>query len=179
MLICLILIDSFYLILDRILVFSFKYVLKPFYPVLQMARTWQTTRKSTGGRAFTRRTIPAPARGDSEGPEDPDDEDDNEDDQDDDPPEERAPYCVYTSFHEEGHFPLLLRDVLNELHNPVAPMYETWHYEDPALGDYYVTRVHIRVDNGPRGMMTVSAHDSSTPIVTYRASVSYAARRAL
>ena len=61
MLICLILIDSFYLILDRILVFSFKYVLKPFYHVLQMARTRQTARKRTGGRAFARRTVPAPA----------------------------------------------------------------------------------------------------------------------
>jgi len=124
-------------------------------------------------------SAPAPAGGDPEGPEDPDNEDDGEDDQDDGPPEERAPYCVYTSFHEEGHFPLLLRDVLNELHNPVAPMYETRHYEDPALGDYYVTRVHIRVDNGPRGKMTVSAHDSSTPMATYRAAVSHAARRAL
>jgi len=292
MLICLILIDSFYLILDHILVFSFKYVLKPSYPVLQMARTRQTACKSIGGRAFARRTVPAPtepvpapapapvpaqpeeeveevpgmdyffdedqegnirevdadgniqpslpsptpahdlgpplayfeaqvpatavvgggqeeapleisvdeapvpppappapaasvpapAGGDPEDPEDPEDpndEGDDEDDQDDDPSKERAPYCVYTSFHEEGHFPLLLRDVLEELHNPVASMYETWHYEDPALGDYYVTRVQIRVDTGPRGMMTVSAHDSSTPMATYRASVSYAARRTL
>ena len=127
---------------------------------------------------------PAPASAggdpeDPEDPEDPDDEDDDEDDQDDGPPEERAPYCIYTSFHKEGHFPLLLRDVLNELHNPVAPMYETWHSEDPALGDYYVTRVHIRVYNGPRGMMTVSAHDSSMPMATYCAAVSHAARRAL
>ena len=61
MLICLILIDSFYLILDRILVISFKYVLKPFYHVLQMARTRQTARKSTRGRAFACRTVPAPA----------------------------------------------------------------------------------------------------------------------
>ena len=124
-------------------------------------------------------SVPAPAGGDPEGPEDPDDEGDDEDDQDDDPPKERTPYCIYTSFHEEGHFPLLLRDVLEELHNPVAPMYKTWHYEDPALGDYYVTRVHIRVDNGPRGMMIVSAHDSSTPMATYHAAVSSAVRRAL
>ena len=58
--ICLILIDSFYLILECILVFSFKYVLKPFYHVLQMARTKKTARKSIGGRAFARRTVPAP-----------------------------------------------------------------------------------------------------------------------
>ena len=50
-------------------------------------------------------SAPAPAGGDPEGPEDPGDEDDDEDDQNDDPPEERARYCVYTSFHEEGHFP--------------------------------------------------------------------------
>jgi len=122
---------------------------------------------------------PAPAGGDPEGPEDPDNEDDDEDDQNDDPPEERGLYCIYTSTHEEGHFPLLLRDTLEELHNPVAPLYKTRHYEDPALGDYFVTRVHIRVDTGPRGMMTVSAHDSSTPMATYRASVSHAAMRAL
>jgi len=58
---CLILIDSFYLILDHIPVFSFKYVLKPLYHVPQMARTKRTARKSTGGRAFARRTVPAPA----------------------------------------------------------------------------------------------------------------------
>jgi len=48
-------------------------------------------------------SAPATAGGDPEGPEDPedpDDEDDDENDQDDDPPEERTPYCVYTSFHE-------------------------------------------------------------------------------
>jgi len=50
---------------------------------------------------------------------------------------------------------MMLRDVLDELNNTVAPMYQTWHYEDPALGDYYVTRVHIRVDNGRRGKRTV------------------------
>ena len=61
MLIRLIFIASFYLILDHILVFSFKYVLKHFYHVLQMARTRQTARKSTGGRAFARRTVPTPA----------------------------------------------------------------------------------------------------------------------
>ena len=61
MLICLILIDSFYLILDHIPIFSSKYVLKPFYPVNQMARTRQTAHKSTGGRAFARHTVPAPA----------------------------------------------------------------------------------------------------------------------
>jgi len=61
MLIRSIFIASFYLILDRILVFSFKYVLKLFNPVLQMARTRQTARKRTGGRAFARRTVPAPA----------------------------------------------------------------------------------------------------------------------
>ena len=33
---------------------------KSFYPMLQMARTKQTARKSTGGRVFTRRTVPAP-----------------------------------------------------------------------------------------------------------------------
>ena len=74
---------------------------------------------------------------------------------------------------------MMLRDVLDELNNTVAPMYQTWHYEDPALGDYYVTRVHIRVDNGPQDKRTVSAHDSSTPMATYRAAVSSAARRAL
>ena len=34
---------------------------KSFYPMLQMARTKQTARKSTGGRIFARRNVPAPA----------------------------------------------------------------------------------------------------------------------
>jgi len=69
--------------------------------------------------------------------------------------------------------------VLDELNNIVAPMYHTKHYEDPTLGEYYVTRVHIRVDDGRRGRRTVLAHDSSTPMTTYRHAVSSAARRTL
>ena len=61
MLIRSIFIASFYLILDRILVISFKYILKPSYPVHQMARTRQTARKSTRCRAFARHTVLAPA----------------------------------------------------------------------------------------------------------------------
>jgi hypothetical protein len=34
---------------------------KSFYPMLQMARTKQTARKSTGGRIFARHNVPAPA----------------------------------------------------------------------------------------------------------------------
>ena len=63
---------------------------------------------------------PAPAGGD---PEDPEDDDDEEDNQDDGPPAQREKYCVYTSFNEEGYFPMLLQDVLGELNNIVAPMY--------------------------------------------------------
>jgi len=74
---------------------------------------------------------------------------------------------------------MMLRDVLDELNNTVAPMYQTWHYEDPTLGESYVTRVHIRVDDGRRGKRTISAHDSSTPMATYRDAISSAARRAL
>ena len=74
---------------------------------------------------------------------------------------------------------MMLRDVLDELNNTVDPMYQTWHYEDPKLGESYVTRVHIRVDDGRRGKRTVSAHDSSTPMATYRDAISSAARRAL
>ena len=69
--------------------------------------------------------------------------------------------------------------MLDELNNIVAPMYHTKHYEDPALDEYYVTCVHIRVDDGRRGRRTISVHNSSTPMTTYRHTVSSAARRAL
>ena len=65
--------------------------------------------------------------------------------------------------------------MLDELNNIVAPMYHTKHYEDPTLDEYYVTRVHIRVDDGRRGRRTVSVHNSSTPMTTYRHTVSSAA----
>jgi hypothetical protein len=45
---------------------------------------------------------------------------------------------------------------------------------------YYITRVYIRVmDEGDRGFRTLSAHESLTPLSTYAASVSNAARQAL
>ena len=69
--------------------------------------------------------------------------------------------------------------MLDQLNNIVAPMYHTKHYKDPTLGEYYVTRVHIRVEDGRRGRRTVSVHNSSTPMTTYRHAVSSAARRAL
>ena len=67
-----------------------------------------------------------------------------------------------------------------DLGNDVKPLYLTHHYNDPALGDYYLTQVHIRGHlEGYQGMKTLSAHDSSAPHSTYAASVSSAARRAL
>ena len=62
----------------------------------------------------------------------------------------------------------------------MAPYYHMHHYIDPALGEYYyLTRVHIRDEDGFRGKRTISAHDSTTPFTTCSAAVSSAARRAL
>ena len=74
---------------------------------------------------------------------------------------------------------MLLKDVLRELGNNVAPYYHTRRYIDPVLGEHYLTRVHVRVADGFRGRLTVSAHDSDGPLPTYYDSVSSAARRAL
>jgi hypothetical protein len=45
---------------------------------------------------------------------------------------------------------------------------------------YYITRMYIRVmDEGDSGFRTLSAHESLTPLSTYTASISNAARQAL
>ena len=75
---------------------------------------------------------------------------------------------------------MLLQSVLMELGNDVKPLYLTHHHNNTAIGDYYLTQVHIRGRlEGYQGMKTLSAHDSSAPHSTYAASVSSAARRAL
>jgi len=87
---------------------------------------------------------------------------------------------VITSLVEPGYFSLFLQDVLTELGNNVNPLYFTYHYTDSAIGDYYITEVHIRErGEGDHGMKTSSAHDSTTPHSTYAASISSASRRAL
>jgi hypothetical protein len=51
---------------------------------------------------------------------------------------------------------------------------------EPPQACYYITRIHVRVmDAGDRGFRTRSAHESLTPLSTYAASVSDAARRTL
>jgi hypothetical protein len=62
----------------------------------------------------------------------------------------------------------------------VRPLYETRRVCEPPRACYYITRIHVRVMNaGDRGFMTLSAHESLTPLSTYAASVSDAARRTL
>ncbi|CAO2186958.1 unnamed protein product [Urochloa humidicola] len=98
-----------------------------------------------------------------------------------DGPQGMGPTSVmHTSTDEPGYFPTLLQDVLRELGNPVKPLFTTHQISEPTLGDYFVTRVHIRERNGTaRGMRTSSMHDSTMPHGTYAASVSAAAKRAL
>jgi hypothetical protein len=51
---------------------------------------------------------------------------------------------------------------------------------EPPRACYYITRIHVRVkDAGDRGFRTLLAHESLTPLSTYTASVSDAARRTL
>jgi hypothetical protein len=81
---------------------------------------------------------------------------------------------------ETGHFPNLLQDVLHSLGTYVRPLYETRRVCEPPRACYYITRIHVRVmDAGDRGFRTLSAHESLTPLSTYAASVSDAARQTL
>jgi hypothetical protein len=86
----------------------------------------------------------------------------------------------YTSMFETGHFPNLLQEVLHALGTYVRPLYETRWVSEPPWACYYITHIHVRVmDAGYRGFRTLSAHESLTPLSTYAASVSDAARRTL
>jgi hypothetical protein len=86
----------------------------------------------------------------------------------------------YTSMFEIGHFPNLLQDVLHALGTYVRPLYKTRRVYEPPRACYYITRIHVRVmDAGDRVFRTLSAHESLTPLSTYAASVSDAARRTL
>lgn len=85
-----------------------------------------------------------------------------------------------TSVHETGPFCRLLEEALETLGMYVRPLYYTTHVIDPLLEDYYLTTVHIRETAGSyTSVRTRSSHDSDTPHLTYAASVSTAARRAL
>jgi hypothetical protein len=86
----------------------------------------------------------------------------------------------YTSMFETGHFPNLLQEVVHALGTYVRPLYETRQVSEPPRACYYNTRIHVRVmDAGDRGFKTLSAHESLTPLSTYAASVTDAARRTL
>jgi hypothetical protein len=137
---------------------------------------------------------PAPGGDDPDDSGDGDDEDDDdEDDGEDGHVNEEADYAQhdnfmgfgpvvehYTSMFETGHFPNLLQEVLHALGTYVRPLYETRQVSEPPRACYYITRIHVRVmDAGDRGFRTLSAHESLTPLSTYAASVSDAARRTL
>jgi hypothetical protein len=132
------------------------------------------------------------------GGDDPDDSGDDDEDDDDDKDDEenvnkeannvQQDYFMgfgpvtkhYTSMFEIVHFPNLLQDVLHALGTYVRPLYETRRVCEPPRACYYITRIHIKVmDAGDRGFRTLSAHESLTPLSTYAASVSDAARRTL
>jgi hypothetical protein len=135
---------------------------------------------------------PAP-RGDD--PDDSGDDDDEDDDDEggDEHVHEEADYAQqdnfmgfgpvvehYTSLFKTGHFPNLLQEVLRALGTYIRPLYEIRRVRKPLRACYYITRIHVRVmDAGDRGFRTLSAHESLTPLSTYAASVSDAARRTL
>jgi hypothetical protein len=86
----------------------------------------------------------------------------------------------YTLIFETWHFPNLLQDVLHVLGTYVRPLYETRRVYEPPLACYYINHIHVRVmDACDRGFRTPSAHGSLTPLSTFAASVSDAARRTL
>jgi hypothetical protein len=87
---------------------------------------------------------------------------------------------LYTSMFETGHFPNLLQDVLHALGTYVRPLYETMLVCEPPRACYYITRIHVRVmDVGDRGFRTLLSHETLTPLSTYVASVSDAARQTM
>jgi hypothetical protein len=150
------------------------------------------TRSSTSAPPAPAVQAPAP------GGDNPDDSGDDDDEDGDDADEEEhvneeANYAQqdyfmgfgpvvkhYTSMFETGHFPNLLQDVLHVLGTYVCPLYETRRVSEPPRACYYITRIHVRVmDAGDRGFRTLSAHESLTPLSTYAASVSDAARPTL
>jgi hypothetical protein len=136
---------------------------------------------------------PAPGGDDPDDSRDDDDEDVDDEEGGDEHVHEEADYAQqdnimgfgpvvehYTSMFETGHFPNLLQEVLHALGTYVRPLYETRRVSEPPRACYYITRIQVRVmDAGDRGFRTLSAHVSLTPLSTYAASISDAARRTL
>jgi hypothetical protein len=70
--------------------------------------------------------------------------------------------------------------VVHTLGTYVCPLYEKRRVCEPPQACYYITRIHVRVmDAGDRGFRTLLAHEFLTPLSTYAASVSDAARQTL
>jgi hypothetical protein len=139
-------------------------------------------------------TVQAPASGGDDPDESGDDDEDDDDEEDDNENVNKEANGVqqdyfmglgpvtehYTSMFETGHFPNLLQDVLHALGTYVRPLYETRRVCEPPRSCYYNTRIHVKVmDAGDRGFMTLSAHESLTPLSIYAASISDAARQTL
>jgi hypothetical protein len=134
----------------------------------------------------------APRGDDPDDSGDDDEDDDNEEDDDENVNEEangvQQDYFMglgpitehYTLMFETKHFPNLLHDVLYALGTYVRPLYETRRVCEPPRACYYITHIYVRVmDARDRGFRTLSAHESLTPLSTYAALVSDAARRTL
>jgi hypothetical protein len=150
-------------------------------------------RSSTSAPPAPAFQAPAPRGDDPDDSGDDDDEDDDDKEGGDEHVHEEADYAQqdyfmgfgpvvehYTSMFETGHFPNLLQEVLHALGTYARPLYETRRVSEPPRACYYITRIHVRVmDAGDRGFRTLSAHESLTPLSTYAASVSDAARRTL
>jgi hypothetical protein len=151
-----------------------------------------TARSSTSAPPPPAVQAPAPGGDDSDDSGDDDEDDDNDEDKEEHVNEEanyaQQDYFMgfgpvvehYTSMFVTGYFPNLLQDVLHALGTYVRPLYETRRVSEPPRACYYITRIHVRVmDAGDSGFMTLSAHESLTPLSSYAASVSDAARRTL
>jgi hypothetical protein len=148
-----------------------------------------TARSSTSATPAPAVQAPAPGDDDPDDSRDDDEDDDDEEDYEENVNEEAnnvlQDYFMgfgpvtkhYTSMFETGHFPNLLQDVLHALGTYVRPLYETRRVCEPPRACYYITRIHVRaMDAGDRGFKTLSAHESLTPLSTYAALVSDAAR---
>jgi hypothetical protein len=120
--------------------------------------------------------------GDDSGDEDEDDNNADEDPKEevDDNPRYRGAEYHHSTEDENSQFCILLREVLQHLGYTMKPLYVTKHFSEPAMRDYYTSRVYIRVPlNDADGWRNCSSHHSTTHFSSDDVVVNDAARRSL
>jgi hypothetical protein len=103
-----------------------------------------------------------------------------EEDEDENPRYHGAEYHKHSTEAENGHFCILLWEVLQYLGYTIRPLYVTKHFNKPGMRDYYTCRVYIRKPlNDTEGWRYHSSHHSMAQFSTDDVAVNDATRRAL